>query len=126
MIICCLQKKKRKLIELNEGALDYMSTSQRKATLQGLHLALELGYKQSQLEKTLLNKTFQHNTLHHYNIQNAAKPRTGTKVHFPDNMIHTNSSIHISSPTVSGFEMVLMGIYFSVSLTELQHHVVIK
>ena len=120
----CLQKKK--LIKLCEGDLDYMRTSQRKATIRGLQLALDLGYKQSQLEKTLLNKTFQHNTLHHYNIPNTAKPRTGTKVHFPDNMIHTNSSIHISSPTVSDFEMVLMGIYYSVSLSELRHHVVIK
>ena len=120
----CLQKKK--LIKLCEGDLDYMRTSQRKATIRGLQLALELGYKQSKLEKTLINKTFQHNTLHHYNINNAAKPRTGTKVHFPDNLIHTNSSIDISPHNVSDFEMVLMGIYYSVSLTELRHHVVIK
>ena len=96
------------MIKLCEGDLDYMRTSQRKATLRGLHLALELGYKQSKLEKTLINKTFQHNTLHHYNINNAAKPRTGTKVHFPDNLIHTNSSILLSSHNVSDFEMVLM------------------
>ena len=103
-----------------------MSTSQRQAAMRGMQLALDLGYTLSQLERTLLDKIFQHKTLHHYNVPNRAKPRTKTKVHFPDNMLPTKSSIHNSSPTVSGFEMVLMGIYYSVSLAELQHHVVIK
>ena len=103
-----------------------MSTSQRQAAMRGMQLALDLGYTLSQLERTLLDKIFQHKTLHHYNVPNTAKPRTKTKVHFPDNMLPTKSSIHNSSPTVSGFEMVLMGIYYSVSLAELQHHVVIK
>ena len=71
----CLKKKK--LIKFCEGDLDYMKECQRKATIRGLQLALELGFKHSKLEKTLINKTFQHNTLHYYNINNAAKPRTG-------------------------------------------------
>ena len=103
-----------------------MKECQRKATIRGLQLALELGFKHSKLEKTLINKTFQHNTLHYYNINNAAKPRTGTKVHFSDDLIHTNSSILLPSNHVSDFELILMGIYYSVSLTELRNHVVVK
>ena len=122
----CLHQRKRKLIKLHEGDLDNMSTSQRQAAMRGMQLALDLGYTLSQLERTLLDKTFQQNTLHHYNVPNTAKPRTKTKVHFPDTMLPTKVSIHTSPPTVSGMEMLLMGIYYSVSLVELQHHLVLK
>ena len=120
----CLRK--RKLIQLHDSDLDNMGTSQRQAAMRGMQLAVDLGYPLSPLARTLLARTFHQNTLHHYNVPNTAKPRTKTKVHFPDTMLPTKSSIHTSSPTVSGFEMILMGIYYSVSLAELQHHVVFK
>ena len=120
----CLRK--RKLIQLHDSDLDNMGTSQRQAAMRGMQLALDLGYPLSPLERTLLARTFHQNTLHHYNVPNTAKPRTNTKVHFPDTTLPTKVSIHTSPPTVSGMEMLLMGIYYSVSLVELQHHLVLK
>ena len=103
-----------------------MKESQRKATIRGLQLALELGFKHTKLEKILINKTFQQNTLHYYNINNEAKPHTGTKVHFSEDLIQTNSSTIIPSNNVTDFELILMSIYYSVSLTELRNHVIVK
>ena len=118
--------KQRKPIKLYTSDLDNMGPSQRQAAMRGMQLAVELGYPLSPLERTLLARKFHQNTLHHYNVPNTAKPRTKTKVHFQDTVLSTKVDKHTSPSTVSGMEMILMGIYYSVSLVELQHHLVMK
>ena len=118
--------KHRKPIKLCTSDLDNMGPSQRQAAMRGMQLAVDLGYPLSPLEQTLLARKFHQNTLHHYNVPNTAKPRTKTKVHFQDTELSTKVDEHTSHSTVSGMEMIFMGIYYSVSLVELKHHLVIK
>ena len=119
--------KKRKKTKFCEGDLDHMPPSQRQATVRGLLLASELGFKNGKLQNILINKIFQKHTLHHYNINNETKAITGEKVHFSDNVVISNNlNTIIPSQCLSDFELILMSVYYSVSLIELRHHIGVK
>ena len=105
-----------------ESDLDTMGPILRQAAMRGVQLAADLGYSLSSLQSSLCTRQFYPNTLHRYNVPNTVKCRTTTKVRFQDVVPSPKMDKPTSAATVSGMELLLMSNYYSVSLTEMQHH----